>query len=123
MTGFERYCERHHERPMWRNRLCWFYGNTPVLYKPVLFEKYDVFYKIRRKLCRHAWEESGHWAEGKMFVETMWYCPRCHTGRAFPMSDRICEQFFGENGLMRNIKLVEGSISDVLKDVLGETAT
>ncbi len=118
MVGFNRYCERHTDRPLWFNRLRWFYGNTPVLYRPVHFVKYRILWKLRRALCRHAWEEGGHWAEGKTFVETIWHCPKCHTGRAFPMSKRTEELFFGERGYMRNIELVEGSISDVLRRVL-----
>ena len=120
MSGFERYCERHPERYRWRNRWGWFYGNTPFLYKPVHVWKFRVFYPLRRALCGargHPWRETGHWAEGYTFEKTVWFCPRCKKWDAFPMSEAMDERFFGEHGYMRNIKLVEGSISDVLKEV------
>ena len=103
---------------MRKTRLGRFYGNTRWLYGPVHFVKYRIFWRLRRVLCRHDWKEGGHWAEGKTFVETMWHCHKCRTGRAFPMSDRTREQFFGEKGFMRNITLVEGSISDVLREMV-----
>jgi len=94
------------------------YGNTRWMYRPVLWFKYSVYRPLRKRLCRHDWEETGSWARGLTFSHTVWYCPKCEHDAVFPMGPKTTEFFFGENGFMRNITLVDGDCLNLVKKVL-----
>lgn len=122
-------CEHHfHEAPtmnpsfrFWLRRL---YGNTRWMYGPELWFKYSVYRPLRKLLCRHVWEDTGHWALNKKtrqvmtFSHTVWYCPKCDHDEMRPMGLDTKEFFFGEEGLMQHIILVEGDCLNLLRRII-----